>query len=267
MALDVALRIDGQTAELSLSGELDARTAPLFLAELERAKVHRPTYLCLQVRDLEYLGCAGLRAFIFFKQQMGRGVEVHVVAPRQQVLDTLKRAGLLHSFTIVPEKHTEPPQGNGGPRPAESLAGLRIALEPLIIPATLDALESIGQYVKAAAGAAGLDTQAAYRLRLAVEEIATNVAMHGSTGSAAPATIALRAEMDARALGVILEDTGRAFDPRQAPPPDLDPPSEERKSGGLGVYLAREGVDEFAYERVDGRNRHVFTMKRPVPGA
>jgi anti-sigma regulatory factor (Ser/Thr protein kinase) len=43
------------------------------------------------------------------------------------------------------------------------------------VPATLDSLGPIADYVMAAAAAAGLDRRASYRLRLAVDEIATNI--------------------------------------------------------------------------------------------
>jgi anti-anti-sigma factor len=262
MPLAITAKVMEQTVELHLSGSLDAGTACLLQAELEKMKAAKPARLVLQVRDLEYLGCAGLRTLLFVKQQMGRGVEVHVIAPPRQVRDTLRRAGLHHSF-VIEEASTQPPPGGPSPVPP---APAPIALQPLTVPATLDSLEPIGKYVMAAAAAAGLSTDAAYRLRLAVGEIATNVATHGSAGAAAPVTIDLRAAMDAQALRVILEDTGRPFDPHQAPlPEDLDRPAEQRPIGGLGVYLAREGVDGLSYERAGDRNRHVFLMKRPGP--
>ncbi len=52
-------------------------------------------------------------------------------------------------------------------------------MDAVTFPGTLDALSPIRDYVKAAAEAAGLDHSAAYNLVLAVDEIATNVIVHG----------------------------------------------------------------------------------------
>ena len=52
-------------------------------------------------------------------------------------------------------------------------------MEPLILPGTLDSLSKIGAYVLEAASQAGLERKIAYRLRLAVDEIATNSIVHG----------------------------------------------------------------------------------------
>jgi serine/threonine-protein kinase RsbW len=52
-------------------------------------------------------------------------------------------------------------------------------MERLQVPGTVDSLAAISTYVVGAAAAAGLDKQAAYGLRLAVDEIATNAIVHG----------------------------------------------------------------------------------------
>ncbi|HJZ57240.1 MAG TPA: anti-sigma regulatory factor [Gemmataceae bacterium] len=136
----------------------------------------------------------------------------------------------------------------------------------LSVPTTLDSLEEIAAFVQAAAEAAGLGQQAHYRLRLATDELVTNIITHGYKGAAVPGTLELRFEMDEKTLRVILEDRGVPFDPRQLPAPDdLHLPVRQRKIGGLGVYLALQSVDRFDYERIDDRNRNVLIMDRPPP--
>lgn len=131
----------------------------------------------------------------------------------------------------------------------------------LTVPATLDSLPEIAAFVQEAAEAAGLDRKARYRLRLAVDEIATNLVMHGAASS----PLELRWECDDGALKLVLESAGDPFDPRKVPPPeDLHLPADQRRLGGLGIYLALSSVDDFAFERAGDRNRHVFVMNRPA---
>jgi len=133
-------------------------------------------------------------------------------------------------------------------------------MKPSTVPATLDSLGAIAEYVMAAAASAGLDKRASYRLRLAVDEIATNIIVHGHTKAGLQGALELRADIDDRTLTLAIEDTGIAYDPRQAPVPDTSLPLEQRPIGGLGVYLAMKSVDEFLYERVGDRNRSTFKM-------
>lgn len=136
-------------------------------------------------------------------------------------------------------------------------------MEPLTLPGTLDSLTKIGAYILEAASAAGLKRKSAYRLRLAVDEIATNAVVHGYDEVGQEGDLVVAAEVGNGTLTIILEDTGPAYDPFDTPSPDdLDQPLDDRDIGGLGVFLAVEGVDEFRYEWVDGTNRNIFTMKR-----
>lgn len=131
------------------------------------------------------------------------------------------------------------------------------------VPARLDSLGVIAEFVLAVAASAGLDKRVSYHLRLAVDEIATNIIVHGYANAGLQGALELRADIDDRTLTISIEDTASAFNPLQAPVPDTDLPLEQRPIGGLGVYLATKSVDEFLYERVGDRNRTIFKMHRP----
>jgi anti-sigma regulatory factor (Ser/Thr protein kinase) len=136
-------------------------------------------------------------------------------------------------------------------------------MEALIVPGTLDSLVLIRQYVKQAAAQAGLDRKRSYRLQLAVDEIATNIVNHGYREAGREGDVLVRATLDAKALTVVLEDTAVPFDPRHAARPEqISLPLAARPVGGLGIFLAMEGVDRFDYEFTDGRNRNIFQVNR-----
>lgn len=138
-------------------------------------------------------------------------------------------------------------------------------METLVVPGTLDSLSIIGKYVLEAAAAAGLDKKAAYRLRLAVDEITTNIASYGYAEAGHDGMIEVCAQIDAQSLTIVVEDTAIPFNPLELPTDDidLDLPLDQRPIGGLGVFLALNGVDQFSYEYADQHNRNVFVMHRP----
>lgn len=136
-------------------------------------------------------------------------------------------------------------------------------MEPLTLPGTLDSLGKIGQYIMSAAKEAGLEKKASYKLRLAVDEIATNIIIHGYNEAGLSGNIYLEVKRDEQSLTIYLEDTAIPYDPTKAEAvteETLKKPLEERPIGGLGVYLAEEGVDEFMYERVGDRNRNILVV-------
>lgn len=137
------------------------------------------------------------------------------------------------------------------------LARKSCALE---VPATVGALGEIASFVMRLAGAAGLDKGAAYRLRLAVDELATNVVMHGYRGGGG--RISVRGRSGPDGVQIVIEDTAPPFDPVEGRlPPAHGVPPQDRRIGGLGIHLALTSVDEFGYAHRDGRNISTLTVK------
>jgi serine/threonine-protein kinase RsbW len=137
-------------------------------------------------------------------------------------------------------------------------------VEKRSLPAALDSLAELRSYVKEAAGVAGIDEARAYKLQLAVDEIATNTILYGYKDVGASAVISIRGEIRDDALVITLEDHAQAFDPRTVRMPDAEDvakPLEERAIGGLGIFLAILGVDRFDYRREGERNLNIFEVR------
>lgn len=132
-----------------------------------------------------------------------------------------------------------------------------------VVPGTLDSLSPIRDFVKELASEAGLDGKRTYRLQLAVDEISSNIVIHGYQEHDLHGDVEVRGEIDDRALTITLIDSAVPYNPLNRPDPDdLDAPLENRMIGGLGVYLAIRNVDDFQYEYLDGQNHNIFVVKR-----
>lgn len=105
----------------------------------------------------------------------------------------------------------------------------------------------------------GLSRKTINAVNVAVEELFTNIISYGYPDDKEHfVTVSVRYEDGA--LLVRVEDDGMAFNPLRANDPDLKCPLEQSKIGGLGIYLARKLMDEFDYERKDGKN--IIRMKK-----
>jgi serine/threonine-protein kinase RsbW len=138
-------------------------------------------------------------------------------------------------------------------------------MESLTVFADLNALKPLADYVIQSSNLAGLDKKQTYKLRLAVDEIATNIITYGYEQSGKTGDITITCELNEQMLKITLEDTAVFFDPREKlslEKETLDLPLEERKIGGLGIYLTISGIDEFQYKRVGDRNLNIFIMYR-----
>lgn len=136
-------------------------------------------------------------------------------------------------------------------------------LQPLTVQAELEWVGKVTDYAAEAAHLAGLRERVTYYLCLAVDEIATNIIVHGYKQHECEGKLTISAEIRSQELIVFLDDTAPSYDPRQVPPPDLRQPPDRRQPGGLGIFLALRSVDRFLYERVQDHNRSTFVIHRP----
>ena len=136
-------------------------------------------------------------------------------------------------------------------------------MQQKIFPGTLDSLASVRAYVSEAARAAGLDSGRTYQLCLAVDEIATNIVVHGYEEVSLEGNIVVDALQENGELIIRLLDHGRTYDPDQVRQPDLEDPLKQQ-TGGWGVFLGKTGVDRFEYTSTDSGNVHRFAMRLPA---
>ncbi len=134
--------------------------------------------------------------------------------------------------------------------------------EEKIFPANLDSLKKLRDYIVIAAAGTALTKKKLYKLQLAVDEIATNIISYGyQEDKNTKGEILINAEIQEKSLLIILKDFGMAFDPRENFKQGEDSCNlsvEERRIGGLGIYLAITSVDNFTYEYRDGVNVNRF---------
>ena len=126
--------------------------------------------------------------------------------------------------------------------------------------------QQVAEAVSAFATRAGLPGRKAYWLRLAADELTTNIAHHGYSGGSGP--VSLDCGLDAGTVWVTITDEAPEFDPRRhdpAPRLAAGPGADQR--GGYGLLLAMINLDGFDYERAGGRNRSTLRMTRPRPGS
>ena len=123
-------------------------------------------------------------------------------------------------------------------------------------------LERVSAAIKSLAADEDWSSDTLFRVDLVMDELVVNIMDYGYDDSDHEIDITFTSEEDA--ITIEITDEGRSFDPlNDAPEPDLTSPLEERRVGGLGVYLARTMMDELVYRREGNRN-HLTLVKRRI---
>jgi anti-sigma regulatory factor (Ser/Thr protein kinase) len=139
----------------------------------------------------------------------------------------------------------------------------RYARRKKIYPASFESLDNLRGFVARAAGDCGLNEQAVYAVKLAVDEAFTNIIEH-AYGGESEEKIECTCLIEDPGLTVVIKDCGKPFHPEQVPSPNLTASLEERDEGGLGLYFMRQLMDRvdftFADQQPGGRRCNVLTM-------
>lgn len=96
-------------------------------------------------------------------------------------------------------------------------------------------------------------------LRMACEELVVNVVDYAYPGRT-DGYLNVEIAKDGHAVTIRLRDGGVAFNPLEAVMPDITKPLEERRIGGLGIFIVLRKMDSVSYERTD--NENILTIKK-----
>ena len=136
----------------------------------------------------------------------------------------------------------------------------------LRIPATIESLGLVQDFVGEHATRLGLGADLAGKLELVVEELVVNIGSYAYPQGEGDMEVDCVLSPDATRFCLILRDWGAAFDPLDRDAPDLEGGLDEREPGGLGIFLVREMADECTYRRSADMNEFRACFALPQEG-
>ncbi|WP_022761184.1 ATP-binding protein [Butyrivibrio sp. AD3002] len=105
---------------------------------------------------------------------------------------------------------------------------------------------------------AGCTMKVQMQIDVAVEEIFVNIASYAYSDGSGDATILIDVDQNASKATITFIDSGFAYNPLEREDPDTTLSAEERKIGGLGIFIVKKSMDEVSYKRED--NKNIFTI-------
>ncbi len=115
--------------------------------------------------------------------------------------------------------------------------------------------------------AEGIYGDVLFALQICLEELFSNIVLHGGPAPSPLPEIALTVEIDSSRVRLTIADDGKPFDVSKAPAEKVSKPLAELKPGGLGVLLARTFAEKLTYERSGGFNIVTVEFSPPAHGS
>lgn len=130
----------------------------------------------------------------------------------------------------------------------------------LYIKNELEQLTRLYEFLNQQATAYGWEEQLLMQIKLAVEEVVTNVILYAYPGKK-DQDIRIDMSLENGLLTIVITDNGIAFNPLEREEPDISLPMEERPIGGLGIYLVKQLMTNVTYTRSSEKNTLTMTKK------
>ena len=130
----------------------------------------------------------------------------------------------------------------------------------LKVDATLENLERVLSFVEERLETCSCSMKTIMQIQIAVEEIYVNIASYAYKEKKGEAIIKIETDQEVPQVSLTFEDYGDPYNPLLKEGPDITLSAEERKIGGLGIYLVKKSMDKVEYKYQDGKN--IFTIKK-----
>lgn len=127
-------------------------------------------------------------------------------------------------------------------------------MKELTIDATIPNIETVTDFVNKELEALGCPLKAQMQIDIAIDELFSNISNYAYNPETGPATVQIEVSKDPLAVILTFMDNGIPYDPLKRQDPNTTAPLEERDTGGLGIYIVKQSMDDISYEYRNGMN-------------
>lgn len=133
-------------------------------------------------------------------------------------------------------------------------------MKVLTVPAERGQLDTVQGFVDEALAEVYCAPETQLQLQIAVEELFVNIASYAYAPGSGEAVIGCQVEQEPPSVTIQFRDWGKPFNPLAKEDADITLSAEDRKIGGLGIYMVKNSMDAVNYTYEDGQN--ILTIRK-----
>ncbi len=118
-----------------------------------------------------------------------------------------------------------------------------------------EAVSEVTEFVEGILSENDIPFKTIAQVNVAIDEIFSNIALYSGATSA---TVTCTLNKDD--IEIVFTDDGEPYDPTKSEDPDTTLSAEERKIGGLGIFMVKKTMDDISYEYKE--NKNILTIRK-----
>ncbi|MBQ9515872.1 MAG: ATP-binding protein [Ruminococcus sp.] len=111
--------------------------------------------------------------------------------------------------------------------------------------------DSAMDYIASCCRDSGCDEDTVGQITIACSEILANIDSYAYENGG---DVEIQTKCRDRVMTIVFRDNGQPFDPLKKQDPDVTLPLNERRRGGLGIYIVKKLMTDVSYEYADRQN-------------
>ena len=128
-------------------------------------------------------------------------------------------------------------------------------MKEITVDATIENMNTVTAFVDDFLDQIACPMKSKIQINIVIDEIFGNICHYAYKDSVGAVTVRVESGNTPKAVFLTFTDNGIPYNPLETEDPDITLSSEERKIGGLGIYLVKKNMDEMRYEYVNQQNR------------
>ena len=124
----------------------------------------------------------------------------------------------------------------------------------ITVRAVKENLSSVTGFVDSLLEAACCPPKAQMQIDVAIDEIFSNIARYAYQDKDGDAAVEVLMTDEPHGVQITFTDSGTPFDPMTTDDPDITLSAEDRKIGGLGLFIVKKTMDNVFYQYKNGQN-------------
>lgn len=135
-------------------------------------------------------------------------------------------------------------------------------MKELTVLANTENLEQVLEFVNSFLEENNCPKDVMVDIDIAVEELFVNIAYYAYIPETGQATVQIF--LEEKRVTVVFIDGGIPYNPWVIEDPDITLSAEERRIGGLGIYMVKKSMDEVDYRYEDEKN--IVIIRKKISG-
>lgn len=127
-------------------------------------------------------------------------------------------------------------------------------MKEVSLKSTLENVEVLTGIIDSELESVGCPTKAIMQVDVAIDEIFSNIVNYGYDCENEEIVIRYDVDNQAKQISITFVDSGKKYNPLEKSDPNVEASAEERKIGGLGIFIVKKTMDEVKYKYENNKN-------------